>query len=173
VIGRRVAWVALTLLGMARPAVAVEDAARGALSIGANALQGGAPELATGGFHLGSEAAFHLGYVGPVLSLDLDRFDNNVTGNPTWLVGMGAGLRGFYYRSPIPVALFADVQGIVAGPSVPISATAGTGPYLGVAVGAGLEWTGPVEVALAVRFHDLSDGPHYLVLSLVLGLGAP
>jgi len=167
----------LATAGVAR----ADDLGRAALSMGAAQLYNGPSDLEPTGLHVGVEAALHLGFVGPMLSLDVDRFGGaQASVPPTWLVAMGAGLRGFLVRARWPVALFLDAQGVVAGTTNPLaaiqpcSALARCGSsFLGGAAGAGLEWPGPITIALGARYLYLADGPQLVTFSLVVGFGAP
>jgi hypothetical protein len=154
------------------PSIAsADETSRFALGAGFATLAGGPPELSDLGFHVGSQMSYHFNFIGPVLNFDIDRF---ATHDPflasTTFVSMGAGARGFLTRPKLPIALFLDLEGTVAGSTNPVK---GASSFIGGAAGAGVEWLGSLNLALSARLLYLQGSTQVLTFSLVVALGAP
>jgi hypothetical protein len=131
--------------------------------------------VSVAGFHMGLDCAWHLGHIGPMVSLDVSRFGTR--DKPLWSAAVGAGLRGFMLVPHLkPLAVFASGQGVLYGSDQPLVAldTVPLGEsFVGWAGEFGLEWTGAVQLAAAGRYTYLIEGPQIVTISFVLGFGAP
>jgi hypothetical protein len=162
----------LSFVGLAH----ADDSGRFALSIGATTLANAPSDLDAVGLHLGGEASYHLGFFGPALSLNVERFGTSDPRSPTtWFVGLGAGLRAFLSRPKQPLAGYLSAQAVVLGTTNPVGTSTPLGSsFLGGEFGLGLEWNLPiVALAVAARWTLLSDGPELVTLALVLAWGSP
>lgn len=151
-----------------------EEAGRGALAIGAAALRGGPADLSGVGLHVGWESAYHFGFLGPMLSFDVDRFGAALAGGAaSTLVSMGAGVRMFLFHTRLaPFAVYLDGQAVVAGATSPLG-MGGERSFLGATGGGGVEWVGGLPISLAAQYVYLGDGPELFTLALAIALGAP